>query len=105
MTQRLPERLDLDITPFSYGDTYRAAEVRKAKSLMRYDQASFEKDWELAVALAFLMARPDNRVDWTAMLEDCFTRIYAYMANNPEELPFKKGTNHALVDAFRSDAV
>ena len=86
---RLPERRDLDITPFDWGDIYRADEVRKTKRLMNYGQADLEKDWELAVSLAFLSSRPDNRTDWQPMLDACFVRIYAYLANHPEGRPWQ----------------
>ena len=86
---RLPERRDLDITPFDWGDVYRADEVRKTKRLMTYGQAEFEKDWELAVSLAALSSRRNNRTDWKPMLDGCFVRIHAYMANNPEARPWQ----------------
>lgn len=91
MSQRIPERTDCDIHLFEWGDIYRAEKVRDAKRLMRYGQAEFEEDWNLAVALAILMARPNNNADFTNMLEDCWTRMHAYMANNPDARPWPEG--------------
>ncbi len=87
--QRLPERTDCDIRLFDWGDTYRAAEVRDMKHLMRYGRAEFEKDWELAVALALIMASPSTTADFSPMLDECFMRIHAYVAIHPNELPFE----------------
>ena len=87
MSQRIPERTDTDIHLFEWADVYRAAEVKRTKQMMRYTQADFDKDWELCVSLAMLSARPENKTDWSAMMDDCFVRIHAYLALHPEVVP------------------
>ena len=90
MNQRLPERTDRDMRLFDWGDVYMAAEVRRTKRLMSYGRAQFEQDWEEALALAVIMANPTSTADFAPMLDDCFMRIHAYMANHPDEFPFER---------------
>jgi hypothetical protein len=89
MSQRLSERTDCDIRIFDWGDTYRASEVRSMKRLMRYGRPEYEKDWELAISLAVIMSLPETKADFGPMLDRCFMRIHAYIANHPDDLPFE----------------
>lgn len=70
---------------------YRSVEVSKIRKYMRYGDREFAEDWESAIAVAKLMARKGEheRVDHLQIiLDSCFQRIEAYLANNPDERPF-----------------
>jgi hypothetical protein len=68
---------------------YRAVEISHMKRLMRYDQAKFEEDWNVALALAKIMSQPYVNPDtYQRMLEGCFQRMLAYMEINPDAKPF-----------------
>ena len=65
-----------------------AVAVSKARQLMRYGPQQFKEDWDTAIALAQLMAIHGPLEGQKDQLESCFTRIYAYLANNPDARPF-----------------
>ena len=67
-----------------------AVEICQMRKLMRYNQAAYEEDWDVALALAIICAdknlcEPDPRL---RMLERCMSRILAYISNNPDARPF-----------------
>ena len=79
------------IIPVNAVEYHRAVEICKMRQLMRYGQEQFEEDWELAQALALLMAVPVNpetgmgsRDHFAPMLDSCFQRILAYTSNEPD---------------------
>lgn len=67
----------------------RAVEMSQMRKLMRYGKKEFEEDWQVAVALAVLMALRDD-ARFSLMLENCFNRMLAYRQNNPDVLPFEE---------------
>lgn len=77
--------------PINVEEYHRAVEIRHTRRLMLYDQAAYEEDWNVALALAVLCAdkdirEPDPRL---RMLDRCFQRILAYISNNPDARPFE----------------
>jgi hypothetical protein len=71
-----------------YDPELHTAPILKARKLMKYGQAQFEKDWEEVCALAVLMAEKETR--WRRKLfEAAWVRIHAYLLNNPDARPFK----------------
>ena len=68
---------------------HRAVEIRHMRRLMLYDQAAYEEDWNVALALAQLMA-VGGKEHFQRVLDDCFQRLIAYRCNNPYVLPFGK---------------
>jgi hypothetical protein len=67
-------------------DYKRAVEVSKMRQLMKYGQAQFEEDWKVAQALALLIAGGSENLE--PMLDECFQRILAFMANDKYARPF-----------------
>jgi hypothetical protein len=65
-----------------------AVEIGRLRKLMRYGQADFEEDWNVALALAVLMATGRNAEKLEPMLNICMNRILAYLGNNPNARPF-----------------
>jgi hypothetical protein len=75
--------------PLDVREYHRAVEISQMKRLMRYDQAKFEEDWNVANALAVIMTQPMVNPDtYQRMLEGCFQRMFAYMEINPDAKPF-----------------
>lgn len=59
-------------------DYYRAREIRLMRQAMKYRYADYLEDWELAVAIAQMMAEKGEQEHLKRMLEGCFNRMYAY---------------------------
>jgi RNase P protein component len=62
------------------GDYYRQRQVRMLRSAMRYTEADYQKDWDLAIALAQTMAAEGHKQHLEDMLETIFERLTAYSA-------------------------
>ena len=67
---------------------HEAVELSQIRRYMRYGPEQFKEDWETAVALAQIMAIHGNKKHLERLLKDCFKRITAYSANEPEGRPF-----------------
>lgn len=67
---------------------YQATEVRKMRKLMKYTEVEFKKDWEVAVAMAQIMAVEGYAEHRQFLLDDAMMRILAYISNNPDARPW-----------------
>lgn len=63
-------------------------EVKKMRKLMLYGAKDFRQDWELAQALAVLMAMGPNERHLRPLLDGCMNRVLAYLGNHPDARPF-----------------
>jgi hypothetical protein len=81
----LPNRDDLDpqerrkrtMRPALLREQVQAMEVGKLAAAMRYGEKDFEQDWQLAQAIALLMA-VSGRDDLAGLLEATMNRIIAF---------------------------
>jgi hypothetical protein len=81
----MPNRDDLDpqerrkrtMRPAMSREQVQQIEVSKLAGAMRYREKDFEQDWELAQAIALLMA-VSGRDDLAVVLEQTMNRIIAY---------------------------
>ena len=65
---------------------HQIVEMSKMRKLMRYGQADFEEDWNLAIALTAYLANGQSH--FQNMFDSCMMRVNAYVANNPDARPF-----------------
>ena len=80
---------------------HRAVELSHMKRLMKYGAAQFVEDWNLSIALAFLMAdesnhglrsqRPSGMMAGEEMIDSAFKRMTVYMDIHPDARPFQDG--------------
>ena len=85
MRLRMPNRDELDpqerrkrtMRPAMLREQVQAMEVGKLAAAMRYGEKDFEQDWQLAQAIALLMA-VSGRDDLAGLLEATMNRVIAY---------------------------
>lgn len=62
----------------SPADYYRQRQIALLKSAMQYGEAEYAKDWEMAIAIAQIMAVQGDSFHLEAMLSSIFERLEAY---------------------------
>jgi hypothetical protein len=71
---------------------FRSFAVRRISEAMRYGPTQFKEDWDTVLALSQLMAVHGPFPYQESQAEDCMNRILAYLANNPDALPWKEAS-------------
>ena len=71
------ERRKRTMRPAMLREQVQAMEVGKLAAAMRYGEKDFEQDWQLAQAIALLMA-VSGRDDLAGLLEATMNRVIAY---------------------------
>lgn len=70
-------------------DEYRrSVKIARTRQLMKYGAEQFKEDWNTVIALAQMMAVQGELDHLRTIMEGCFMRIYAWLANNPEDRPW-----------------
>ena len=64
--------------------------VRRLAESMRYGPNQFREDWETVIALSQLMAIHGPFECQQYQMEDAMNRVLAYLANNPDSLPWEE---------------
>ncbi len=73
----------------NWSEYYRAVELSHMRQLMRYGQEDFERDWDACIAIAQIVAVEGEKEHLSRLTERSFTRMEAYLANNPDARPWK----------------